>query len=189
LRSKPKLKESIASSLRNDASPTSTHQYTNRSTLQASKVRSTQLSRLSELPTFDMSNQSPIYLSFERHAPHFWPTLGTQHQVSKAYVSAQSPQRYVSGAGIDVQLNVFSGTPSTAGNSQTYHARFFGSSPNETPASSIQISKARKKKAPNLTAKAWEPYKARVIELHISQGVPLPRVKEIMEEEAGFEAT
>jgi hypothetical protein len=52
--------------------------------------------------------------------------------------------------------------------------------------------KLRKRKAPTLHRDEWEPVKARVIELHITQGLPLPKVKEIVEEEfksSGFTAT
>lgn len=46
----------------------------------------------------------------------------------------------------------------------------------------------RKRKAPTLHANAWEPYKARIVELHITQGVPLKEVKEHVEKEFGFVA-
>lgn len=46
----------------------------------------------------------------------------------------------------------------------------------------------RKRKAPTLRADAWEPYKARIIELHITQKLPLRKVKEIVKEESGFTA-
>jgi hypothetical protein len=52
--------------------------------------------------------------------------------------------------------------------------------------------KPRKRKAPTLRDDDWEPVKARVIELHITQNVPLPEVKQIVEEESksiGFTAT
>ena len=52
--------------------------------------------------------------------------------------------------------------------------------------------KPRKQKAPTLRRDKWEPVKARVIELHISQNLPLPEVKKIVEEEfksSGFTAT
>ena len=48
--------------------------------------------------------------------------------------------------------------------------------------------KSRKRKAPTLKADAWEPYKARVIELHINQGMPIQKVKEIIENEFNFTA-
>jgi|SRR5579871_3427786 len=50
----------------------------------------------------------------------------------------------------------------------------------------------RKRKAPTLCVDDWEPVKARVIELHITNKLPLPEVKEIVEEEfksIGFTAT
>lgn len=46
----------------------------------------------------------------------------------------------------------------------------------------------RKKKAPTLRAKDWEPHKAQIIQLHVKQGLPLPEVKKRMEGEFGFVA-
>ncbi|KAJ9636760.1 hypothetical protein H2199_007754 [Coniosporium tulheliwenetii] len=46
----------------------------------------------------------------------------------------------------------------------------------------------RKRKAPTLRAEDWEPYKARIIELHIEQNRPLPEVKDTIEREFGFQA-
>lgn len=50
--------------------------------------------------------------------------------------------------------------------------------------------KTRKRKAPTLRAIEWEPYKARIIELHITQNPPLSlkEVKDTMEREFGFVA-
>ncbi|KAH7255284.1 uncharacterized protein BKA55DRAFT_537697 [Fusarium redolens] len=48
--------------------------------------------------------------------------------------------------------------------------------------------KQRRKKAPTLRAKDWEPYKARVLELHDTQKKPLNEVREIIEKEFGFTA-
>jgi hypothetical protein len=48
----------------------------------------------------------------------------------------------------------------------------------------------RKKKAPTLRVDDWKPVKARVIELHITQKLPLPEVKKIVERDLpGFTAT
>jgi hypothetical protein len=52
--------------------------------------------------------------------------------------------------------------------------------------------KPRKRKAPTLRRDKWEPVKARAIELHISQKLPLPEVQKTVEEEfksSGFTAT
>ena len=46
----------------------------------------------------------------------------------------------------------------------------------------------RKRKAPTLRADAWEPYKARIVELHIRQGLPLREVKKNITKEFGFTA-
>lgn len=50
--------------------------------------------------------------------------------------------------------------------------------------------KRRKRKAPTLRAVDWEPHKARIIELHITQKPPLSlkEVKDTMEREFGFVA-
>jgi hypothetical protein len=51
---------------------------------------------------------------------------------------------------------------------------------------------SRKRKAPTLRDEDWEPVRARVIELHITQNLPLPEVKMVVEEEFksfGFTAT
>ena len=48
--------------------------------------------------------------------------------------------------------------------------------------------KSRKRKAPTLRADAWEPYKARIVELHIRQGLSLREVKENITKEFGFTA-
>jgi Clr5 domain len=48
--------------------------------------------------------------------------------------------------------------------------------------------KPRKGKAPTLRSEAWHPYKDRIIELHITQDLPLPEVKKIIEKEPGFSA-
>ncbi|ETS84387.1 hypothetical protein PFICI_02412 [Pestalotiopsis fici W106-1] len=47
----------------------------------------------------------------------------------------------------------------------------------------------RKRKAPTLRAGDWTPVKARIIELHIDDNMPLPEVKIAIEEEFPFEAT
>jgi hypothetical protein len=50
----------------------------------------------------------------------------------------------------------------------------------------------RKRKAPTLRVDDWEPVKSRVIELHITQKLPLPEAKKMVEEEfksIGFTAT
>ncbi|KAM0365790.1 hypothetical protein ACHAPK_009311 [Fusarium culmorum] len=46
--------------------------------------------------------------------------------------------------------------------------------------------KLRKKKAPTLRANDWEPYKARILELHGEQKLPLPKVKAMIEKEFSF---
>ncbi|KAF4991287.1 hypothetical protein FGRMN_7947 [Fusarium graminum] len=48
--------------------------------------------------------------------------------------------------------------------------------------------KKRKPKAPNRPAKNWEPYKARIFKLHITQDLRLKKVKEVIEDEFGFTA-
>ncbi|KZM23330.1 hypothetical protein ST47_g5538 [Ascochyta rabiei] len=47
----------------------------------------------------------------------------------------------------------------------------------------------RKRKAPTLRADAWEQCEGRILELHITQKLPLPEVKKKIKEETGFDAT
>lgn len=46
----------------------------------------------------------------------------------------------------------------------------------------------RKRKAPTLRASDWEPYKARIVELHITEKWPLQEVREAIKMEFGFTA-
>ena len=48
--------------------------------------------------------------------------------------------------------------------------------------------KTRKRKAPTLRAEAWEPYKSRILDLHITQKLPLLEVKKRMESNFQFTA-
>ncbi|KAH8690356.1 Clr5 domain-containing protein [Phaeosphaeriaceae sp. PMI808] len=68
----------------------------------------------------------------------------------------------------------------SAGNSQS--AFVAPASPMGPPA------RPRKRKAPTLRANVWEPYKDRILDLHITQGLVLPKVRQMMEEEYGFKA-
>jgi hypothetical protein len=52
----------------------------------------------------------------------------------------------------------------------------------------IPALRTRKKKAPTLCAKAWEPYKARILDLHVANKLPLRDVKTTIEAEFGFSA-
>ena len=48
--------------------------------------------------------------------------------------------------------------------------------------------RSQKRKATTLRSNAWEPYKARIIELYIQQGLPLQQVRENIIKEFGFTA-
>ncbi|CAN9213187.1 unnamed protein product [Alternaria alternata] len=58
------------------------------------------------------------------------------------------------------------------------------------PASSNAIpdTRARKKKAPTLRESDWEPYKDRIIQLHLTEKRPLTEVRTTVEQEFGFTA-
>ena len=66
----------------------------------------------------------------------------------------------------------------------------FNETKDKTAPSMGPPTKTRKRKAPTLHADDWEPYKARIIELHIEQDPPLPlrEVKDTIETEFGFVA-
>ena len=70
---------------------------------------------------------------------------------------------------------------------EPYNAEHF-SETQVTPATPMGPPKSRKRKAPTLHADAWEPYKARIVELHITQGLPLREVKKTIERDFGFTA-
>ncbi|KAF2686799.1 hypothetical protein K458DRAFT_297931 [Lentithecium fluviatile CBS 122367] len=70
-----------------------------------------------------------------------------------------------------------------------YNAGHFDNGPQTIPAIPMgPPTRPRKRKAPTLRADAWEPFKARIIELHITQNLPLRKVKEIIKEEFSFTA-
>ena len=52
----------------------------------------------------------------------------------------------------------------------------------------IPTLRTRKRKAPTLCAEAWEPYKARILDLHVANKLPLRDVKTAIEAEFGFSA-
>lgn len=57
------------------------------------------------------------------------------------------------------------------------------------PASTMEPPvRPRKHKAPTLRADDWEPYKKRILDLHATQKLPLPKVRQMIEEEYGFKA-
>lgn len=57
------------------------------------------------------------------------------------------------------------------------------------PASSMgPPDRPRKRKAATLRADDWEPYKKRILDLHVEQKMPLHKVKELIEEKYGFKA-
>lgn len=59
----------------------------------------------------------------------------------------------------------------------------------DSPTSSMDPpAKPRKRKAPTLRVTDWEPHKARIVELHITQKRPLNEVKDIMATESDFVA-
>lgn len=50
-------------------------------------------------------------------------------------------------------------------------------------------SKKRKRKVPTLRPDQWEPYKYRILELHVENGLPLKEVQRLIEVETGFSAS
>lgn len=131
-------------------------------------------------PNFRYPTQNPIvsgqayellenHLWFEGSASEVPPAVG-QPASTQSYTPqpfAPSPVRYIN------QL----------------HSAQSSSDTQRIPATSMDPpANPRKRKAPTLRAEAWEPYKARIIELHIERGKSLREVKEEMERETGFTA-
>lgn len=70
--------------------------------------------------------------------------------------------------------------------SQPHDLNSAGEARDTTATSMGPPTRTRKRKAQTLRAEDWEPYKSRVIELHIERNLPLPEVKDIMEKEFGL---
>jgi hypothetical protein len=78
-----------------------------------------------------------------------------------------------------------------------HDAAFAGNNSQSTSASTTAAGPAspmgppdrrRKRKAETLRADDWEPYKKRILDLHIEQNMPLPEVRQTIENEYGFKA-
>ena len=53
---------------------------------------------------------------------------------------------------------------------------------------SLSIHNTRKAKAPTLRERDWDPYKDIIVDMHITQGMSLPKVRSFLEAEHGFVA-
>lgn len=134
-----------------------------------------------------------------------WVQADLSHPIQSHYVAHQAHEPY----GIQMPLNLVSQTQPQGSHltaSQSYVPHSFDPSPSlrvhplhnagqfDDAAQTIPSipmgppTRPRKRKAPTLRADAWEPYKARIIELHITQKLPLRKVKEMVKEEFGFTA-
>jgi hypothetical protein len=52
----------------------------------------------------------------------------------------------------------------------------------------VPDTRPRRKKARTLRESDWEPYRDRIIQLHLTERRPLPEVKNMIEQETGFAA-
>lgn len=130
--------------------------------------------------------------------PPFFGELNLSHPIPNPYVAQQEYEPY----GIhlapnptlqmqpqDEHFTIGPFDPSPAFGIHEHHDAESVSHTQTTPAIPMGPPiRPRKRKAPTLHANAWEPYKARIVELHITQGVPLKEVKEHVEKEFGFVA-
>jgi hypothetical protein len=80
------------------------------------------------------------------------------------------------------------GFPSPSLNQPTHQQGPKGSENSVISSMLPSSSSHRKPKAPTLRAHDWEPYKPRILELHIDQKLPLLEVKAKIEQEFGFKA-
>jgi len=73
--------------------------------------------------------------------------------------------------------------------SGSFESGFAASTASAAPTSPMGPSaRPRKRKAPTLRADDCEPYKKRILDLHATQKLPLPKVRQRMKEEYGFKA-
>ena len=128
---------------------------------------------------FPYAAESPIVAqqAYEPDDVHFALGLGFQTQSQGGHFTSgpsQMPHSF---------------DPSIAFRSHQNHSIESPSNVQTTPVDSMgPPTRPRKRKAPTLRADAWEPYKARIVELYISLGLSLPEVKKKIEDEFGFTA-
>lgn len=135
----------------------------------------------------------------------FWVQTDLSHPMQSHYVAHQAYEPYSIQVPPDLVLQTQpQGSHLTAGQSYVpysfnlspalhvhppYSTGHFNNAPQTIPSTPMgPPTRPRKRKAPTLRADAWEPHKARIIELHITQKLPLRKVKEIMKEQHGFTA-
>lgn len=144
------------------------------------------------LPHFALShtvhyNALPAQQQYELYAVDQTSAFTSQVQLSGGQVATM--QNY------DLHLPSFSTAQPNqaqfnigfAGNSQSVSASA-SATPAGPPSPMGPPARPRKRKAATLRAHDWEPYKKRILDLHIVQNLSLPKVRQMIEEEYGFKA-
>jgi len=135
--------------------------------------------------------------------PPVFGELDLSYQIQSQYVSRRD-ELYSSHLALDDSASQTLPIDRPASTGQSYVSYLFdpssalhtGEPYNAEPFSETQVTpaipmgppKSRKRKAPTLHTDAWEPYKARIVELHITQGLPLREVKKTIKSDFGFTA-
>lgn len=135
----------------------------------------------------------PHYQPGLSHAGYYHPSIQQTHRL---YSIGDTPTldheaQYQAGQAADLQLHVQQ--PFNSGDSEDASASAPAPTSSFTklagPSSRMgPPTQSRKRKALTLREADWEPYKARILELFTTQELPLPKVKQIIEEEYGFKA-
>lgn len=129
------------------------------------------LADLSSLGFPDTTEHPPIAQQLYRDTALYSPP-NTQFE-SQYFTPIQSRNLYPSALPV---------TPPGHGQQDAGNAQSMPTTPMAPPA------RPRKRKAPTLSADAWEPYKNRILELHITEKLPLPVVRKKIMEEFNFTA-
>jgi hypothetical protein len=137
-------------------------------------------------------------MSYSTTNPPFFEESSLSNPIPSPYVAHQLYDPYGIHLALDPALQTQpqdgqfmfgSFDPSPAFGVHKHHDAETGNYTQTTPAIPMGPPiRSRKSKAPTLRANAWEPYKAQIVELHITQGLPLKEVREHIQREFGFTA-
>lgn len=133
----------------------------------------------------------------EPQHPPVQQAYGPHHIGDRSTLAHQA--QYSGGQAVDLRFHAqqSSGQFTVQPNRVQHDAGFYGqnapvsaltSAPAIPPSHMAPPTQPRKRKAPTLREADWEPYKARILDLHTAQRLSLSKVKQVIEEESGFKA-
>ncbi|PSN58555.1 hypothetical protein BS50DRAFT_154072 [Corynespora cassiicola Philippines] len=153
-----------------------------------------------DVPPHSLPNLAPADLPqpemlYTRHHQPFAQQSYGPYGANGVFASTLQAQ-FPGGQGTTAQnhiLHSFSSSTVLPGHTQhdaehSSNGQFWSAAPAEPVSHMGPPARLRKRKAPTLRAADWEPYKKRILDLHTGQNLPLPKVRQMIEEEYGFRA-